>query len=247
MKMLHMRTRQGCTLLFLIMLVTGCNMRDIQQQETTQLASAILLPFEKVLPGPVSDYEVLRTRNWDRGEYAQEFILEVFRLPADGLKMENKKGISTAFHKAWLIVRNVKTQRGWAVSLAYSGNWRMTITQQGTNSLLRVTTLPESLKPFKTINGLPIPGALITEFMGHWDNGAQLITRFIRSKLLRDLGGDWPWVQYNTWYDRAQELDEGRLIELARVAAELGCELFVIDAGWYGLHPDWSESLGDWC
>ena len=31
-----------------------------------------------------------------------------------------------------------------------------------------------------------------------------------------------------------------------RRAADLGVEVFVIDAGWYGSQQDWSRALGDW-
>lgn len=31
-----------------------------------------------------------------------------------------------------------------------------------------------------------------------------------------------------------------------RLAAGLGCEVFVVDAGWYGLESDWSDCVGDW-
>ena len=231
-----------------LVLLAGCSAINPGQQKNLPLAWPVNLPFEKILPGTFSNYEVMRYSS----EFCHEYLFDISRLSSEGLKMECKKGRSGSGHKPWLMVRNVKTQRGLAISLAYSGNWRIEVLPQGEDTLFRAATLPESLKPFKAVNGLPIPGALVAEFEGPWDNGAQPITRFIRAKLLRNLGDDWPWVQYNTWYERPHGkrhlLSEEGLIKSARLAAKLGCELFVIDAGWYGqdASADWNESLGDW-
>lgn len=40
---------------------------------------------------------------------------------------------------------------------------------------------------------------------------------------------------------------EAKEIPLIEAAAKVGCEYFVIDAGWYaGLHEDWSQTVGAW-
>ena len=243
MKTLQTLARVGHAFLLVVIIVSGgCSEIDAEQPEAAPIASATRLPFEKVLPGPVTDYEVLQADS--RADY--EYILSVSRLSPDGFKLEGKGGRSCAEDKPWLMIRNVKTQRGLAVSLAYSGNWRIEALGHNQNTLFRAATLPESLQPFKTVNGLPIPGAVVAEFTGNWDNGAQPIIRFIRAKLLRNLGDDWPWIQYNTWYDRYHKLDVDHVIETARLAAELGCELFTIDAGWFGRNSDWRRAVGDW-
>ena len=213
------------------------------ESDRASLATPTALPFEKVLPGPITDYEVMHA---DSG-WGTEYILSTSHLTRHGFFIDCKQGRSCANVKPWLMVRNRKTQRGLAVSVAYPGNWRIEVRPAGdNNTLLRAATVPDKLPTFETVDGLPVPGALVAEFIGHWDTGAQPITRFIRARLLRDLDKDWPWVQYNTWYDRYQELDEAHLLETVRAAAKLGCELFVVDAGWYGRHSDWSAALGDW-
>jgi len=249
MRKLEVLMRIGYTFPLVIIISIGCAVLNFEQQETLPPASPVELPFEKVLPGPVTDYEVMRSSS----EFCHEYLFDVLRLGPEGFKMECNKGRSGSGYKPWLMVRNVKTQRGLAISLAYSGNWRIEILPKRESTLFRAATLPETLKPFETINSLLIPGALVAEFTGHWDNGAQPITRFIRDRLLRNLGDDWPWVQYNTWYERPHGkrhlLSEEGLIKSARLAAKLGCELFVIDAGWYGQNDasaDWNEALGDW-
>src|SRR5262249_44565900 len=157
----------------------------------------------------------------------------------DGLAIRCTRGRCAAADKPWLLIRHHQTRRGLALALAYAGNWQITVepTPDG-RTRVRADTLPGGLPIFEAINGLPVPGALIAEFTGDWDRGAQPLVRFIRAKLLRPLGDDWPWVQYNTWYDRYDRIEEARLLAAARVAAELGCEMFVVDAGWFGAVPN---------
>jgi alpha-galactosidase len=56
-----------------------------------------------------------------------------------------------------------------------------------------------------------------------------------------------PPVIYNTWFDRFDHLDRDRLQRQVEAARQVGCEAFVVDAGWFG--PDtigWSQAVGDW-
>jgi alpha-galactosidase len=62
--------------------------------------------------------------------------------------------------------------------------------------------------------------------------------------------GDFPWVQYNTWFSFHCELDETTLLVEADIAAELGVEVFYVDAGWWRGNPRrrdrFSSGLGNW-
>jgi alpha-galactosidase len=57
-------------------------------------------------------------------------------------------------------------------------------------------------------------------------------------------------VQYNTWFSWFCELDEETLLREADIAAELGVELFYVDAGWWVGNPvrqdRFSSGLGNW-
>lgn len=58
-------------------------------------------------------------------------------------------------------------------------------------------------------------------------------------------------VQFNSWYPHPGEPTLEAMLALAPRAAELGCETFVLDAGWYTnlrAKPggDWEQRLGDW-
>ncbi len=239
-------------------LVPAC--RSEPEVETTPApaeARAVGLPYEVKLPGSPDEYEILMMGGKEPVTidgrqmwlpWGREYLLREERLSSAGIILECTAGRNGIPYKPWLLVRQVETRSGVGVSIAYPGNWRIAVspTGDGTGTVIRADTLPTGLEVIHSVGGLPVPGALISRFQGSWDQGALPITRYIRKHLLRRELSDWPWVQYNTWFDRYQNLEEGRLLALARLAADLGVEMFMIDAGWYGSQEDWSRALGDW-
>lgn len=54
-------------------------------------------------------------------------------------------------------------------------------------------------------------------------------------------------VVYNPWFEHYALLEESRLKEHVQEAKRLGCEVFEVDAGWYGSQSgDWWSQSGDW-
>ena len=53
-------------------------------------------------------------------------------------------------------------------------------------------------------------------------------------------------ILLNSWEAAYFDYDEEKLLEIARGAAELGTELFVLDDGWFGRRNSDTTSLGDW-
>ncbi|MDO4198980.1 MAG: alpha-galactosidase [Erysipelotrichaceae bacterium] len=53
-------------------------------------------------------------------------------------------------------------------------------------------------------------------------------------------------ILINTWEAFYFDIEERKLLELARKAKDLGIELFVLDDGWFGGRNDATSSLGDW-
>ena len=207
-----------------------------------QSARPVELPLEISLPGAVTDYVAVLSS----GEFHQEYVLKAIPLAADGYRFEQKAGRSGSGLKPWILLRSMITGKGVAAMLGYSGNWLIEVKPQGDKTLLRMDSVPSGLKPFTTINGLPLPGALVADFAGEWDNGAIPLTRFIRANLVKSQGDNWPLVQWNTWYDDLGYPTQKSVAAGAKVAAEMGCEMVVVDAGWYGGKGHWENLCGDW-
>lgn len=53
-------------------------------------------------------------------------------------------------------------------------------------------------------------------------------------------------VVYNSWLYCFDNLDIDALLKQVDLAAELGIEAFMIDAGWFGNGDGWFKSVGDW-
>ena len=50
----------------------------------------------------------------------------------------------------------------------------------------------------------------------------------------------------NTWEGSYFNFNEKQLLRQAKVAKEVGIELFVLDDGWFGRRNSDKSSLGDW-
>jgi len=205
------------------------------------IATAVGLPFSKKLKGELRDYILITADSrWEK-----EYVLKYSMLTDEGYHFIERSGRSCEVQKGWFVVYNTKTNQGIALMLTYSGNWSMDIRKEGNQNLLTLDTSPSGLPVICTVKGLPMPGALISEFSGHWDYGMRPIKRFIRKNLMRRPGDDWPIVQYNDYFATFGDMNEELLTKAAKFAAEVGCEQFMIDAGWYGVDKDWNI-LGDW-
>lgn len=70
---------------------------------------------------------------------------------------------------------------------------------------------------------------------------------FIREHIVR---GKWKKkvrpVLLNSWEAAYFDINEKKLLSLAKAGKEVGIELFVMDDGWFGERNDDSHSLGDW-
>ncbi len=111
---------------------------DVPGASAAPLAASVPLPYEKALPGPVTDYAIMTARS----DWGKEYLLECRRLPDAGFRFVQKQGRSCANLKPWLAVWNVKTGRGVMVLLAWSGNWSLEVQPRGGETVLRGTRPP---------------------------------------------------------------------------------------------------------
>ena len=76
---------------------------------------------------------------------------------------------------------------------------------------------------------------------------SQQFHRAIREHLVRDpYNGQRHPVLINNWEATYFDFTAGKLVEIAKEAAPLGIELFVMDDGWFGQRNNDDAGLGDW-
>ena len=91
------------------------------------------------------------------------------------------------------------------------------------------------------------PEAVMTVSMNGYNGMSQQMHEFVRHCIVR---GEWKNkvrpVLLNSWEAAYFNINESRLLKLAKAGKEAGIELFVMDDGWFGTRNDDKQSLGDW-
>jgi len=74
-----------------------------------------------------------------------------------------------------------------------------------------------------------------------------IMHEFVRECIVR---GEWKHKQrpilLNSWEAAYFDINESKLLKLAKAGKKVGIELFVMDDGWFGSRDDDRKSLGDW-
>ncbi len=137
--------------------------------------------------------------------------------------------------------------RGIAGAMLWSGHWQMTAAHVagGVRVVLGLRNFEHVLPPGGTLH---LPVAILWGFTGGLDDASHELHEWQRHHLAPSVPEDWPWVQYNHWYAYEGDIDEGRLMAEAELAAKVGCEVFVIDDGWFaGRRPEsYVSGWGNW-
>lgn len=174
-------------------------------------------------------------------------------LLSPGLKVLENKTFKSSFNPPWFAVRpygSGGTQGPvWFGSLHYSGNWRLEFDQQFDG-------------PLQILGGVNFwdtrvrlhPGASYQTpklAVGYTDQGLegaqQDLTAYIRKTVLPEAHREDPRpVIFNGYYASALHINESQQIALARKAARIGVEMFVVDDGWFKGREDPNSGLGDW-
>ncbi len=212
------------------------------------------LTLERVLsaalPLPPGDYDA-----WTlHGQWGREFELHRRPLEAGKFVTDSRRGTSSHEAHPWFAVgrRGEPAEHDgsvWFGSLAWSGNW-MAVFETERNDALNVAV---GIQPFDFEWKLQPGEQFVTPevVMGYSDSGlngaARLLHAYEESVQLpaqqRDLLRP---VIYNSWEATNFNVTLEHQLQLARNAAELGVELFVVDDGWFGARNNDRAGLGDW-
>lgn len=91
------------------------------------------------------------------------------------------------------------------------------------------------------------PEAVMAYSHEGYNGMSQHMHQFVREHIVR---GAWKHkarpVLLNSWEASYFDINERKLLKLAKEGKEAGIELFVMDDGWFGSRDDDTQSLGDW-
>lgn len=171
-------------------------------------------------------------------------------LPHGSLVLTCVPGRTTSGANPYLALTEPGQQRGVAFHLLPVGNWTIRVTNNGPDTPfivemgladenLRLTLAPGDRLEFPPVllHGLP---------QGQVHLAAPRLHQHLVEQVLPPPRMTTPLV-YNTWFDRWDHLEVDHLREELAVAREIGCEVFVVDAGWYGDQDlSWNQLVGNW-
>lgn len=163
------------------------------------------------------------------------------------------RGMSSHQHNPFVILcdQTADENRGlcYGAMLLYSGNFEAAAER----SQFEDSRLVMGIHPFHfswTLNGgesFTAPEAAMVCSPNGLGQMSRQFHRAIREHLLRDpYAGRRKPVLINSWEAAYCDFNTELLIRMAREAAGLGVELFVLDDGWFGRRDDDYSSLGDW-
>ncbi|WP_303810816.1 alpha-galactosidase [Sandarakinorhabdus limnophila] len=190
-----------------------------------------------------------RILSW-RGRHAAEFVESVEPLPAHQWRRETRRGLPGHGGPPglYLLGQGADWDQGLvlAAQLAWSGDAALAVERDddGRHVLSAGAADGFTLQPGERFEAPP----LLLAISGQGRNGAmQQMHGLVRARL------DWPGqamrprpVHLNSWEACYFRHDEARILGLARAAAAIGVERFILDDGWFlGRNHD-HAGLGDW-
>lgn len=198
---------------------------------------------------PDSDFEMIHLY----GAWARERHVERKALFKGVQSIGTVRGASSHTHNPFFALARPTTTEThgevYGFSLVYSGN-HLGQVEVDTYDVTRVTM---GIHPYQFRWKLERNESFQTPeaVMVYSDNGingmSQTFHQLYRKRLARD-----PWkeenspILINNWEATYFDFNEEKILTIAKEAAGLGIELFVLDDGWFGKRDDDSSSLGDW-
>ena len=142
---------------------------------------------------------------------------------------------------------------GVFVGLLYSGRWTADASalpaDHGPTATLSVTSAGYAA-PLAAKTRWQGPAAFVGVYSGDLDDAAHAQHTYLRTVVIPPTAAAFPWVQYNTWFAHLIDIDVDILRPEVDLAARLGAEVFVIDAGWWEpsrrTSDNFTTGLGRW-
>jgi len=213
--------------------------------------------YHELLPQGVDNVFTLGRFNGDYWGWEGQF--EWMPLANLTTRVEGRKG--TGYDDPFFIVRNEAEGEYFIGHLAWSANWHLDFTCEQDPSgmdpfardwrlkptaLLLLAVGPSASAPLRVIMlgvAVSTPAVHLGHVTGDLDTAVQAMHNHIRRSVVP------PKPKNRSML--VQYLVGGRspktVLENIDIAADLGCEVFILDSGWNGAEPgDWASKRGDW-
>ncbi|GGI95856.1 alpha-galactosidase [Streptomyces brasiliensis] len=181
------------------------------------------------------------------GQWSQEFQHTRLDLSRGTFSMGSTQGAPGHAYAPWLAVQDGENGPAYGVALEWPGNWHLTAqAEPGGFVRVRAGRVPHEgavyLTPGETLTTPRLACAFSAEGLDGLSRVWHRYERHLSGERLRRPRK----VLYNSWEATAFDVDAAGQLELAKTAADIGAELFVVDDGWFTGRADDTGGLGDW-
>ncbi len=184
---------------------------------------------------------------WDslyfRSTWGKEFTPEKSMVGEGGLHLECRSGGSSHGYSPWLGLE--KQGAGLLISPAWSGNWHIDIDSDA--------QISAGISPWEFFTDLALsdqvraPAVVIAVSSNREEAAVLMTTALGKSWIPRSAASD--ALPISAGWIVTENENEDVLWATAAIVAEIGMDVTVVDAGWYGasdMQSDWPTGRGDW-
>jgi len=181
------------------------------------------------------------------GQWSQEFQRTQLDLPRGTFSIGSLQGAPGHAYAPWLAVQDGEAPAAYGIALAWPGNWHITAeAEPGGAVRVRAGRVPREgavlLAPDETLATPQLACAFSPEGLDGLSRVWHRYERHLSGERLHRPRK----VLYNSWEATGFDVDAAGQLELAKTAADIGAELFVVDDGWFTGRGDDTGGLGDW-
>lgn len=185
------------------------------------------------------------------GSWGAEFQTEDTLLKTGTLTFESRKGTVGHTNQPTIIAHQNCTEDDGEVfyaALGYGGNFKI----EGTRDYRGITRIHIGVSDFDFSYNLKAGETFVTPkvYIGKAIGFAQMsndMAHFVVDNVLPKSFANKPLpVLYNSWEATEFDVNTADQLKLAKIAKAIGCELFVMDDGWFGKRNNDRAGLGDW-
>lgn len=196
-----------------------------------------------------SDYKLMHLH----GEWLRERNIEFVDVSHGIYTVDSKRGMSSHANNPFvaLMDKNADEYNGnvYGFSLCYSGNFAA----ECEVSPCGATRVTMGINPFNFIwkldsgEAFQSPEAVLVYSDCGINSMSQKYHNIYRKRLMRGKYRDQQRpIIANTWEAVEMDFTEEKVVAIAKKAAEIGCDMIVLDDGWFANRMDDKTSIGDW-
>ncbi|HEU5128136.1 MAG TPA: alpha-galactosidase [Glycomyces sp.] len=185
------------------------------------------------------------------GEWGAETRLGRGSLPYGETRLGSRRGHTGHQANPWVAVdagtADETHGQVWSTALAWSGTWRLSVERAPTDRVavsvgfghdpVTLALAPGETVETPTAAGLYVPDGFAAAAAGWHEYALRHVVP--HPEEVRP-------VIYNSWEATGFDVSSAGQAALAEQAAGMGCELFVMDDGWFGARVHDRAGLGDW-